>query len=186
MTHFKKRASAAIVMLAAMLIFGGTAAYANSGTLPDSGTPLAPEDWTWDDDMSNVAHPPREHVMRLVIGQYSYTQNGINQVSDAAPFIAEGRTMIPLCMIADAMGADVNWDDSMHTVTITRDTTVATLIINQPLPSGLGTPIIINDRTFVPLRFVAEALGADIEWDDATQSIKVIWVWQPLLDRHAG
>ena len=86
--------------------------------------------------------------------------------------------MIPLLLIAEAMGADVNWNGNTQTVTITQGVTVITLVIDQPLPNGLGIPIIRNNRTFVPLRFVAEALGADIEWDEATQSIEVIWVWQ--------
>jgi hypothetical protein len=54
-------------------------------------------------------------------------------------------------------------------------------VIGQPLPNDLGIPIISNDRTFVPLRFVADALGADTKWDGATQSIEVIWVWQPFI-----
>ena len=206
----KKKTSVAVMMLAVIMIFGSVAVYANpvlsSGTpLAPEGwtwdddesdslaersnepilspvTPLAPEDWTWDDEPDSLAERPREHIMRLVIGQYAYTQNGINQVSDAAPFIVDDRTMIPLRLIAEAMGANVNWDGSTQTATITQGTTIITLVIGQPLPNDLGIPIIRNERTFVPLRFVAEALGADIEWDGATQSIEVIWVFQTFIE----
>ena len=178
MYNFKKKTSVAVMMLVVIMIFGSVAVYANPVLSPV--TPLAPEGWTRDDD--SHTRRPREHVMRLVIGQYAYTQNGINQVSDAAPFIMEDRTMIPLRLIAEAMGADVDWEGSTRTITITRVATVVTLVVDQPLPNGLGTPVINNDRTFVPLLFVAEALGADIEWDGATQSIEVIWVWQPFIE----
>ena len=211
MYNFKKKTSVAVMMLAAIMIFGSVAVYANS--VLSSGTPLAPEGWTWDDDESDSlaersnepilspvtplapegwireddaldspAQRPREHIMRLVIGQYAYTQNGINQVSDAAPFIADDRTMIPLRLIAEAMGAVVDWNGSTQTATITQGATVITLVVGQPLPNDLGIPIISNSRTFVPLRFEVEALGADIEWDGATQSIEVIWVWQTFIE----
>jgi len=177
----KKKTSVAVMMLAVIMIFGSVAVYANP--VLSSGTPLAPEGWTWDDNESDsLAERPREHIMRFVIGQYAYTQNGINQVSDAAPFIVDDRTMIPLRLIAEAMGANVNWDGSTQTATITQGTTIITLVIGQPLPNDLGIPIIRNERTFVPLRFVAEALGADIEWDGATQSIEVIWVFQTFIE----
>ena len=195
MYNFKKKTSVAVMMLAAIMIFGSVAVYANpvlsSGTplaersnesILSPVTPLAPEDWTRNDELDSLVARPREHIMRLVIGQYAYTQNGINQVSDAAPFIAEGRTMIPLRLIAEAMGADVDWDGNTRTITITRGAAVVTLVVDQPLPNGLGTPVINNDRTFVPLLFVAEALGAGIEWDGATQSIEVIWVFQTFIE----
>ena len=99
------------------------------------------------------------------------------------PFIAESRTMVPLRLIAEAMGADIEWDSDTRTVIIAHGTMVASLVINQPLPNDLGTPIIYNDRTFVPLRFVAEALNATIEWDDETQSIEVVWIRQTVIGR---
>lgn len=47
--------------------------------------------------------------------------------------------------------------------------------IGQPLPDGLGMPLIVNDRTFVPVRFVSEMLGADIYWDNHNRAI---YVWR--------
>jgi len=91
--------------------------------------------------------------------------------------------MVPLRLIAEAMGADIKWDSDTHAVTITHGTMVASLVISQPLPNDLGTPIIYNDRTFVPLRFVAEALNATIDWDDETQSIEVVWIRQTVIGR---
>jgi len=182
MYNFKKKTSFAVVVLAVILVFGSVAAYADSTLSPVSPvSPPAPDGWTWDDgDLVTPELFPREHIMRLVIGQYSYTQNGMRQVSDAPPFIQGSSTMVPLRLIAEAMGAHVAWDGITRTVTMTRGATVATLVIGQPVPGGVGTPTISNSRTFVPLRFVAEALGADVKWDGATQSIEVVWVWQPL------
>jgi len=180
MYKLKKKTSIAAMIFAVILLLGGLAVYAaDSVMLPV--TPLAPEGWTGDDETDRATQQPREHIMRLVIGQYAYTQNGFDLISDAAPFIAEDRAMVPLRLIAEAMGAEVGWDGNTRTVTITNGTTVVTLVIDQPLSDGLGTPVVINDRAFVPLRFVAEALGAEIVWDGATQSIEVIWVWQPFI-----
>jgi len=176
MKNIKGKTFFTAMILSAILIFGSVAVHASTGLSP--GTPLAPEGWTLDDDELDSIQRPRAHIMRLVIGQYAYTQNGIDQISDAAPFIAENRTMVPLRLIAEAMGAEVRWDRNTRTVTITQGTTILTLVIDQPLPDGLGTPVINNGRTFVPLEFVAESLGVDVEWDSATQSIEVIWVWQ--------
>ena len=187
---FKKKRTIVIAMLVVTLIFGSISVYADS--IPQPGTPLAPEDWTWDEyELDESAQYPREHVplevtleiLQLVIGQYTYIINGESRLSDAMPFIAESRTMVPLRLIAEAMGADIEWNGDTHTVTITHGTMVASLVINQPLPNDLGTPIIYNDRTFVPLRFVAEALNATIEWDDETQSIEVVWIRQTAIDR---
>jgi len=186
----KKKRAIVIIMLVVTLIFGSISVYADSILQP--GTPLAPEDWTWDEyELDESAQYPREHVplevtleiLQLVIGQYAYTINGESRLSDTMPFIAESRTMVPLRLIAEAMGADIEWDSDTRTVIITHGTMVASLVISQPLPNDLGTPIIYNDRTFVPLRFVAEALNATIDWDDETQSIEVVWIRQTVIGR---
>jgi hypothetical protein len=98
-------------------------------------------------------------VMVFEIGSTSYTLNGQRGIMEAAPFIADDRTMVPLRLIAEAMGADVGFDAGV--VTITRGSDVATLTVGTPLPGGMGTPVIREDRTFVPVRFVAETLGAE-------------------------
>jgi|GEM_PF-3910072 len=108
----------------------------------------------------------------LTIGSTVYTLNGAEHQSDAAPFIANGRTMVPLRLISEALGAEVGWDAATQTATITNSPTVV-LTIGRPLPNDMGTPVIQGGRTFVPIRYVADTLGAGVDWNGATQSIAI-------------
>ena len=83
--------------------------------------------------------------------------------------------MVPIRIIAETFGANVAFDDETWTVIITRDieetndtitTQVITIPTNQLLPNNMGQAVIINGRTFVPARFVAEAFGADVQWEE--------------------
>lgn len=93
--------------------------------------------------------------------------------NNAKPIIDEHwRTLIPIRFIAEELGATVNWDDKTQKVTIKLDKTISLKIgeymvwINQGLPLATDTcPQIVNGRTFVPLRFVSECLGATVAWD---------------------
>ena len=115
------------------------------------------------------------HAIRLTIGQSSFTHWGIPQISDAAPFIDPDydRTMVPLRIIAEAMDASVRWEGWSRSVFITRGGVEVRLQIDEPLPDGMGTPVLVNDRTFVPLRYVSEVLGASVRWNDATRAVYV-------------
>jgi len=113
------------------------------------------------------------HVLRFVIGQSQFTSHGTPSVSDAAPFIADDRAMVPLRVITEALGASVDWDDNTRTVTIIRDGVTLNLVVDQPLPGGMGTPVIVNDRTFVPTRYVSETLGAALRWDEVNRAVYV-------------
>jgi hypothetical protein len=46
-------------------------------------------------------------------------------------------------------------------------------VIDVPLPSGMGTPVIINQRTMIPLRYVSESLGAEVDWNPDTRTIDI-------------
>ena len=114
-------------------------------------------------------------TLRLTIGSTAYTQMGATMQGDAAPFIDPeyNRTMIPLRLVADGMGAQVSWGEMTRTVYISLGGINTSLVIDTPLPDGLGTPVIINDRTFVPARYVSEILGAQVRWDEAAQAVYI-------------
>ena len=115
---------------------------------------------------------PGVPAMRLSIGLTTFTHWGIQQTLEASPFIDDDdRTMVPLRVIAEALDAEVRWSGSTRTVFITRGGVELRLPIGEPLPGGMGTPVIVNDRTFVPLRYVSEVLGARVRWDGATRSV---------------
>jgi len=112
-------------------------------------------------------------LMRLAIGQTQFVQNGIPQFNDVAPFMADNRTMVPLRIISDVLGADIEWDGDTRTVTLTRHGIVLNIVIDQPLPDGMGTAVIVENRTFVPARYVSEMLGATVRWDGENSAVYI-------------
>lgn len=105
--------------------------------------------------------------------------NGQELAFDVPPVIEKGRTLVPLRVIFEALGVNVNWDDRTRTVTAAKGGTEIKLVIggrayknNQPV--ALDVPAkIVKGRTLVPLRFVSEALGAFVFWDGATQTVTI-------------
>lgn len=97
---------------------------------------------------------------------------------DQQPVMIRNRVLVPLRGVFEALGARVDWNPSDETVTATRDGREVRLRINNTTASVNGRPItmdvpagLIGGRTMVPLRFVSEAIGADVRWVDATQSV---------------
>jgi len=115
-----------------------------------------------------------QRVLRLTIGSAVYTIDGVSFVMDAIPYVANGRTMVPLRFVAEAMGADVSWNREAQTVTVTQEGFAPiVLVIGVPLPDGLGMPEVIDGRTFIPFRFISQSLGASVRWDSAAQAVYV-------------
>jgi|GEM_PF-3885584 len=112
-------------------------------------------------------------LLRLSIGNVIYTHNGVPQTAEVAPFIYDGRTMIPLRLVAETLGAEVNWSAETRTVTIDRNSTNLSLVLDSPLPNNMGTPTSVSGRTFVPVRYVSEMLGAHIRWDGVNFAVYV-------------
>lgn len=98
---------------------------------------------------------------------------------DVPPVIENGSTLVPLRVIFEALGADVQWDGNTQTVTASKSGTEIRLIIGGVAYKNgqevqLSVPAkIIEGRTMVPLRFVSEALGCQVAWDGTTQIITI-------------
>lgn len=111
--------------------------------------------------------------------------NNTKLTFDAEPFIQNDRTLVPMRAIFEALGASVAWDDETKTVFALRqnDDGTKNIISVQANETKafvnskeytLDVPVqIVNDRTFVPLRFVSESLGNNVEWDGSTQTITI-------------
>jgi N-acetylmuramoyl-L-alanine amidase len=100
--------------------------------------------------------------------------------TDVAPVIYNDRTMVPLRIISEQLGAQVHWDDATRTVTVGAAANVIELGIGKNVAIVGGerkqldaAPIIVGDRTMVPLRFIGEALGAEVHWDGSTRTVYV-------------
>lgn len=98
-----------------------------------------------------------------------------------APVIADGRTLVPIRAIAETLGGRIEWNNDSKTVTIVKGGTTIQLVIDE-INARLNNnsvaldtaPVIINGRTMIPLRFAAESLGADVEWDSEKREITII------------
>jgi thiosulfate/3-mercaptopyruvate sulfurtransferase len=98
-----------------------------------------------------------------------------------APIMRAGRVLVPFRALFEAFGATVGWVDATATVTGQLGGTTISMVLNRPEATVNGrtvrldvAPIAVSGRTLVPLRFVAENLGADVRWDEATQSVIVV------------
>ncbi len=114
------------------------------------------------------------------IGSNIYYQGGVAKVMDVAPYIKNDRTYVPMRYLGEILGAEVVWDDAARTVTLTRgDTTVVftigstTYTVNGEAKTADVAPEITNSRTMLPARYVAEAFGAIVGWDAATQTVLI-------------
>ncbi len=103
---------------------------------------------------------------------------------DAKPFIDEnGRTLIPVRFVTEDLGATVEWNAEDREVYITKDKANVLIRIGQEriLVNGvtktMDTKAIIRyDRTYVPIRYVAEGLGATVGWDAGTRTVIITTV----------
>lgn len=121
-------------------------------------------------------------TIKLTLDNRVPTVNGEPQAElEAAPFIMAGRTMVPIRFISETFGAKVEWDNATKGITITfKDKTIAmqvgstSAMVNGKTVTLDAPPVIKVGRTFVPLRFISEALGATVLYDAGTRTVTVV------------
>jgi hypothetical protein len=126
-------------------------------------------------------------VIVLKIGSTTFTVNGSTKTLDSPPIIKNGRTLLPIRPVVEALGGTVSWDPTEKKVNISLGSTTIELWIgnNTARVNGVSKPIdsinskvvpeIINGRTMLPLRFVTENLGCQLQWDPNTQTITITY-----------
>ena len=108
------------------------------------------------------------------------TEINFSAYDNVMPYIENDRTLVPIRAIAESMGFSVDWDDTTKTVTVEENSTEIKFVIESDKASvngeekTLDVPArITSDRTFVPLRFVSENMGATVEWNEADMLITI-------------
>lgn len=104
------------------------------------------------------------------------------------PVIVEGRTMLPLRAIGEAMGCEVIWVSGTSTANLKNESTIVSMQIGnknitrvkrtnqeQKLLQTDVAPMLINDRTYIPVRAFAEALDAVVGWDGTTNTVMIVY-----------
>ncbi|OPX94557.1 MAG: hypothetical protein A4E53_00048 [Pelotomaculum sp. PtaB.Bin104] len=122
--------------------------------------------------------------VKFKIGENKYTANGVEKTMDVAPYIKDNRTFVPVRYVAYALGVNednVLWDNDTQKVTILKGDKVVQmtigskeLLVNGAVITMDVAPEITNDRTMLPFRFIAQALGAKVTWDEATQTVTIV------------
>lgn len=97
---------------------------------------------------------------------------------DPAPYVENSRTMVPLRFISEALGQKVDWDAKQKKVTIGENLAILTInsdeIVGKDKTIKIESPAVVKEgRTFVPLRAVAEILGAKVSWDGPSKTVKI-------------
>ena len=116
----------------------------------------------------------------LTIGQKDALVNGETITNDVAPKIVNERTMLPIRFIAEKLGASVDWVQESQTVIVELDDIKISLVIGENFAMvnnekiELDSASFVEDgRTFLPIRFVMENLGADVLWNNDTQTVTI-------------
>ncbi len=111
--------------------------------------------------------------------------DGENQIYDVEPVIVNGRTMVPMRGIFETLGASLEWNSESRTAKAIKDTVQVSVEIGSSIATKndivLGEqfirldaePIIEEGRTLVPLRFISESFGANVDWLDDTRTVVI-------------
>jgi hypothetical protein len=141
------------------------------------------------DVFTYVAAPPAtgQTVLQFYIGSTEYDIGSQAQSMDTAPIISDGRTLLPIRYVATPLGATVSWNAAQQMVTVALGSNTIQLVIGQSNATVNGattlidstnpavTPVIIDGRTMLPLRFIAESLGCQVNWNAAQQLVTVTY-----------
>ncbi len=149
--------------------------------------------YTFTNVMSNHAISARfekgrqQTAIVLQIGQAAFTVNGDRKTLDSPPVIVNGRTLVPIRAIIEALGGAVEWDGVTRKATVSLGNVTIELWIGKSVArvNNVSTridstnlkvvPEIINGRTMLPLRFVSENVGCVVEWTAASQTITITY-----------
>jgi hypothetical protein len=166
----------------------GTVSFCNNEFLAigdGGGISTSPNGVNWTNSSS-------DYQAVFTVGKPSYLLNGQTCPTDVSPFIEDGRVFVPVRYLGDALGANVGWSPDNKTVGLTKNTPPA-VVFGVELVIGIKTityqgsglpqqgdsiamdvaPLVRNGRTYLPARYVAEAFGRTVTWDQASQTVTI-------------
>ncbi|MGN0108333.1 MAG: flavodoxin [Hominilimicola sp.] len=122
-----------------------------------------------------------DFTLTMQIGNPVMTVNGTEKNIDnegTAPVVQNDRTLVPVRAIIEEMGGSVTWTQETQTATLTYGNDTIDLIIGSQTAYLNGTantldiaPVIINERTMLPIRFIAESFKFNVDWEQETQTV---------------
>ena len=101
--------------------------------------------------------------------------------ADVSPKIIDGRTMVPVRAIFEGVGASVEWDSQTKTIIGNRGGITVEMSIDRNIAKVNNSnvsmdcaPVIIDGRTFAPARYVAEAFGCKVDWNNESKTVNIV------------
>lgn len=124
-----------------------------------------------------------QFVLTMQIGSPMMTVNGESKAIDengSAPLLKDDRTLLPVRAVVEEMGGTVLWNGEAKEVTLNYGENEIKLVINSKTAFLNGeereidvAPVIIESRTYLPIRFIAESFNFEVGWEQATQTITI-------------
>lgn len=132
----------------------------------------------------SAAEPtPSDFVITMQIGNPVMTVNGTEKPIDAegsVPMVVNDRTLLPVRAVVEEIGGTVDWDAGTQTVTLNYKEDEIKLVIDSLTAALNGVaqtldtaPTVINDRTLLPIRFIAESFKFKVDWTQETQTVTI-------------
>ena len=122
-------------------------------------------------------------AQRIALANVSIDGNKITaKAGEVPPLVMNQRTLVPVGLVAQSLGANVSWNGKTEEVTVTKDSKTIVLKINNPTATVNGVkkdlpdkvaPIIVDSRTMVPLAFISNEFNLEIAYDAATNSVNM-------------
>ena len=153
-----------------------------SGSVTGTANPFA---LTMDDNKSVLATfeksvDPNQHIITLSVGSMVARLDGQIVTLDTPPVIVSGRTLVPLRAIIEGLGGAITWVPETRSVEVGFNGTTLLLQIGNRTAVVNGEAVtmdvpaaIMNGRTMLPVRFVSEHLGADVQWEELTKTVTI-------------
>jgi rhodanese-related sulfurtransferase len=141
----------------------------------------------WVDAGFPIEKDTEKIIIRFKVGSKTYFIGAITKEMDSPPVIIDGRALIPIRYLAEAIGAKTEWEPTTRKITLRLNLIIIELVIDQNMAMINGKskqidpsnpkvkPIIILGRTMLPLRFVAEQLNCLIDWNPSNQEIVITY-----------
>lgn len=123
---------------------------------------------------------PAPRAISLTIGEKQLVADDMVIELDVAPCIINDRTMVPMRAVFEALGAAVEWDGETRTIYAVRNEIVIAMQVGQDsiFVNSLRVPIdapsvIVEDRTMIPFRAIAESFGYTVDYDEETKTVTI-------------
>lgn len=125
-------------------------------------------------------------VIKLNLDKTAYQVNNEVRQMDTAPFNYQGRTLLPIRYVTEPLGASLDWDGAAQKVTVKLGDKIIELWIGKNTALVNGQEVMIDEanpevmplivppgRTMLPVRFITENLGCQVDWDPDLQEVKI-------------